>query len=524
MRIKGSNAMDVRRIFLSEFMFWVVFALVGVYFLMPLRQSLRLGSDLVGGTYLTLEVHTQEAVNTRLVGNMHYIESKLKSASKELPTEKSVKNGIMSFSFNSPAQAQDAAMLIKEEKLGLDQTVDGAVVYFSYPAAAVAQIKKEAVQSNIEVLRARLSGGSSLAEISIVAQGDHHIVVELPDVADPLQAKAMIGKAAKLEFRLVDKVAHSKDDILYELDGYLPEDKEILPGKGQPVVYYLVTKYADITGDMLKEAKHGNDNDGLTGMEPVVFFTFNEEGAEKFYELTSRNNGRALAIVLDGVVISAPTINSPIKGSGKISGKFTSQETRELATLLKSGSFVAPVTFAEDRQIGPALGEQARKDGLMSCLVGLGLLFLFSIYYYNLSGLFAFIALIYNMILVLMSLSWLNATLTLPGIGGMVLTVGMAIDASILIFERIKEELARGNATKKAVNLGFSNAMVVILDANITTFIVGAVLYYFGTGPIQGFAVTMMLGVVATLISGLFFLRSLFMFVLNNFTIQKLKI
>ncbi|MCX5925054.1 MAG: protein translocase subunit SecD [Candidatus Dependentiae bacterium] len=515
--------MTMRRMFFSDFwfFFWLVFAGIGIYTILPLRQSLNLGSDLVGGTYLTLEVHTQEAVDAKLAGIMNSLDAKLKKSGKELPTEKNVKNGVILLTFATTQLAQDAATKIKEEESFLEQKVDGNIIHLAFSENKAKEIKKEAVESNINVLRTRLNQ-YSVAEIPIIAQGENNIVVELPDEKNVQQAKARIGTAAKLEFRLVDKYSPSKDDILYEYDGELPGDKEILPGKNAQEGYYLVNKYADVNGSMLKDAYHKSA--GITGMEPVVAFAFNEEGAERFYNLTSKNHGRSLAIVLDNVVISAPRINEPIKGEGQISGNFKPEDTRELATLLKSGSFVATVSFAEDRQIGPALGEQARKDGIMSCLVGLGLLFIFSVAYYSLSGFFAFLALLYNMVLILVWLSWLKATLTLPGIGGMVLTVGMAIDASILIFERIKEELSRGHAIKKSVSLGFSDAMVVILDANITTFIVGAVLYYFGTGPIQGFAVTMMLGVIATLVSGLFFLRSLFMFVLNNFTVQKLKI
>jgi preprotein translocase subunit SecD len=513
--------MTLRRIFFSELMFWVLFAAIGVYGLLPLRKSIKFGSDLVGGTYLTLEVHTQEAVNAELVNKMRSIESSLKRAGKQLPVSKGVENGVMTLVFGSMQDAQDAANTIKSEEPELELSAESSTLSLSYPERKAALIKREAVQRNIEILRTRLDK-FSVAEILITEQGKNNIVIELPDVADPQAAKAMIGKAAKLEFRLVDKYGSTKDEILYEYDGEIPGDKEIMPGKGAQGGYYLVTKYADVTGGMLKDAKLAFG--GETQSEPVVSFVFDDEGSALFYDLTSKNYGRALAIVLDGVVISAPRINEPIKGSGQISGRFTTQEARELATLLKSGSFVAQVSFAEERQIGPALGDQARKDGLLSCLVGLSLLFVFSLWYYSLSGLFAFIALIYNLLLILMALSWLKATLTLPGIGGLVLTVGMAIDASILIFEHIKEELSKNVPIKKAVQAGFADALVVILDANITTFVVGAVLYYFGTGPIKGFAVTMMFGIIATLISGLFFLRSLFKFVLNNFTVQKLKI
>ena len=197
---------------------------------------------------------------------------------------------------------------------------------------------------------------------------------------------------------------------------------------------------------------------------------------------------------------------------------------KKLAYLLKSGSFVAPVTFEEERQIGPSLGAESIKNGLYSCIGGFALVFIFSLYYYRLCGLLAFLALLYNLIFILIGLAWMRATLTLPGIAGMTLTIGMAIDASILIFERIKEEIAKGSSVTNAVDTGFSGAMGVILDGNITTLISGIVLYNLGSGPIQGFAVTLMLGIVATLIATLFFLKSLFKFILNNFSIQKLSI
>jgi preprotein translocase subunit SecD len=284
----------------------------------------------------------------------------------------------------------------------------------------------------------------------------------------------------------------------------------------------VVQKYAKVTGAMLADARPAFG--GKSGVDPFVQFSFNEEGGNKFYELTSKNIGRPLGIVLDGEVISTPTINSAIRSSGIIEGRFTSAEVKKLAYLLKSGAFVAPVTFEEERQIGPSLGAAAVKSGIYSCAAGFALIFLFSLYYYKACGLLAFLALVYNLIFILLGLAWMRATLTLPGIAGMVLTIGMAIDASILIYERIKEELTRGSSLKNAVDTGFSGAMGVILDGNITTFLSGMVLYHLGSGPIQGFAVTLMLGIIATLIATLFFLRSFFKFILGNFSIQKLSI
>ena len=510
--------------FFSGFTFWVAFIAIGLYFVFPLRQKLRFGIDLVGGTYITLSVQTEKAIEAELIEQMKRITAKLKEAKRDVPTSSVIEKNNIVFTFSSPSAVQSVADFIKTEGYQLEQQSEGVSLRLRLPERQEKKIMDDAVKGNIEVLRTRLDK-MSVAEIQIRLQGEKNIIVELPDVADPMQAKAMIGKAAKLEFKLVEKTGHSAEDILYELEGILPKDKEILPGRdegGYGKTYYLVSKYAEVTGAMLKDAR--SIVGGKTGAEAVVNFRLSPEGGEKFHKLTSKNFGRPLAIVLDDVVISAPRINEAIRTEGQITGMRSSQEAKELSLLLRSGAFVAPVTFEEERQIGPSLGAESIRQGFISCLVGLGLLFIFSLFFYKLSGLLAFAALIYNLLLILVGLAWMRATLTLPGIAGMVLTVGMAIDASVLIYERIKDELAEGVTIKKAVNGGFASAMKVILDANITTFIVGVVLYKFGTGPIQGFAVTMMLGIISTLITGLFFLKSLLNFMLDLFKVQRLSI
>jgi preprotein translocase subunit SecD len=520
---------SARNLLFSSFTFWIAFVALGLYFILPIRQKIKFGIDLVGGTYITLEVQTDKAVEAELATIMQSLPAKLKTANIAAPSTKNIQNNKIILTFDTPAAAQAAASYIQADvRRGegriFEVSSQNTEIKIGLTQAYIDRVKKDAVRSNIEVLHARLDPMSA-AEISIAAQGEKNIIVELPDVSDPQQAKAMIGKAAKLEFKIVEKAAGSQEDLLYELDGNLPQDKEILPGKeenGRAYEYYLVTKYAEVDGGMLKDARAGLG--GQTGAEAVVKFNFGSEGAEKFYQLTKRSIGKRLAIILDGTVIMAPSVRQEIRDSGEITGMGSTQAAHDLAILLKSGAFVAPVTFEYERTIGPSLGAESIKQGLISCLVGLSLLFLFSVFYYKFAGLLAFLALVYNLLLILVGMAWIRATLTLPGIAGMVLTVGMAIDASILIYERIREELAAGVTVKKAVNTGFSNAMSVILDANITTFIVGVVLYYFGTGPIQGFAVTMMLGIIATLITGLFFLRSLFNFVIDLFHIQKLKI
>ncbi len=511
-----------RRIAGSELMVWLFLCFIGLYMLYPLRKTLKFGIDLVGGTYLTLEVKTDKAVEAELVGKMQSMEAKLKQNRIALTSKKIVDNSLI-FTFENSQQTQDAVRILKSDERELKQSVDKNTIIFVFSSAMEERIKEDAVLRNIEVLRSRLDK-FSVAEIVITKQGENHIVVELPDVADPQAAKEMIGRAANLEFKLVEKIGSSERELLLEYDGDLPDDLQILPGesKGGFRQFYVVQRFASVTGRMLASASPAMG--GQTGVEPVVRFAFNDEGAEKFYELTSKSYGKHLAIVLDNEVISAPVIKVAIRGNGEITGNFTSTEAKSLAYLLKSGSFVAPVTFEEERQIGPSLGHDSIRSGLISCLAGLLILLLFSLYYYKGAGILAFLALVYNLVLILIGLAWLRATLTLPGIAGMVLTIGMAIDASILIFERVKEELKHGSTVRKAIDTGFSGAMGVILDANITSFIVGLVLYNFGTGPIQGFAVTLMLGILATLVATLLFMRSIFKFIFTNFDIQKLSI
>jgi len=512
----------IKRFASSGLMVWIALCLIGMYFLYPLRKSVRFGIDLVGGTYLTLEVKTDAAIEAELVKKLQSIEARFKRDRSISLLSKNILDNKIILTFENQQQAQEATRALKDER-ELVQSVDKNIISLRFSDPMEKRIKDDAVARNIEVLRTRLDK-FSVAEITIARQGEKEIIIELPDVSNPQEAKEMIGRAALLEFKLVEKMGSNESELLLEYDGELPDDLEILPGErdGGRRFYYVVQKYAKVTGNMLSDARPAMG--GKTGIEPVVQFSFNEEGGDRFYELTSKNHNRQLAIVLDGEVISAPRIESAIRSSGVITGTFTTNEVKTLAYLLKSGSFVAPVTFEEERQIGPSLGAESIKNGLYSCLGGFALVFLFSLYFYKMCGLLAFLALIYNLLLILMGLGWLHATLTLPGIAGMTLTIGMAIDASILIYERIKEELAKGSSIKNAVDTGFSGALGVILDGNITTFISGIVLYYLGSGPIQGFAVTLMLGIIATLIATLFFLKSFFKFILTNFSIQKLSI
>lgn len=513
---------SVRKIVFSSLMLWVLVSVTGVYFLVHLHKFINFGIDLVGGTYITLEVQLDKAVENELVERMQAAINGLKKENKVLPENQKLVGKEAVLTFGHESDARDAEQFFVSHGVRLNAHKEGATLVLTVPTDEISAIHKEAVEGNMTVLRKRLDPLGA-GEITIAAHGDKNIIIELPNVHNPAQAKAMIGKAALLEIKKVEDVGSSEQELIEKYGGSLPEGTMIVSGKeGARKQYYLVATFTDITGRLLKDARMGFG--GTTGAEPVVEFTFKPEGGEKFYELTSANIGEAIAILIDGIVITAPRVNQAISDSGHITGSFTPAEAQNLALMLKSGAFVAPVTFEEERHIGPSLGEASIRQGLLACIVGMTLLFLFSIVVYKVAGLLAFIVLLYNLLLILFALAWIGATLTLPGIAGMILTIGMAIDASILIYERIREELATGVSMRQAVDVGFKGAMAVILDANITHFLVALVLYKLGVGPIKGFAATMIIGIIATLVTGLLLLKSLFNFILNNLGVQKIRI
>jgi preprotein translocase subunit SecD len=515
----------VRNFFASTFFGWVIVAIIACWYLFTFQDGrfmlrpnrVKFGIDLVGGVYITLGVETEKAIETELFDKMESLVKAFKEAKIKTPSQKSLQKESIKFVFESSDDAVKAADIIKSKAQMFKVALDGNTIIATLNEEAAQQIRNWAVKGNIQVLRSRIDR-LGVGETTIAAQGKKNIVIELPNVDDPLKAKQLIGKAALLEIKLVERSAENEDDLLEDFEGELPDGMQILPSMNGKT-FFLVPRYTDLTGRLLKDAFTG-----IVNGELVVHFKFNQDGGEKFYDLTRKNFKRRLAIIVDGVVISDPMVKTAIRSEGYIQGNFTQENAVELASLLKSGAFVAPVTFEEERKIGPSLGQEAINSGLLACSVGLGLLLVFSIFMYKLAGLFACVTLVYNLLLILLALSWLKATLTLPGIAGMVLTIGMAIDASILIYERIREELSRGVPVAKAVDSGFSDALSVILDSNITTFLVGIVLYYFGTGPILGFSITMMVGIISTLVTGLFFLRSIFNVLLTIGRVQKLSI
>lgn len=515
---------SLQKVFSTSFAYWFIFAIATCGYLYKYgKQDIRFGIDLVGGTYITLEVQEDDVVKNYLGDKIRGFETLLKSNRVEMDGKPVIAADGLVFKFHSSSAAREAESMFHSEEKLLKYHVDGTSLKVSLPDATMSRLLSDAVEANIEILRSRFT---SLSEIHISKQGSKQIVVELPNVSDPHQAKQMIGKSAVLEFKLVEDMASSREAILAKYDGELPEGTVIVPGQRknqfEGKMFYLLPSYTPVTGKSFKDAQVGFGGD--FGTDLVVSFEFDEEGGKRFHELTSENVGRQLAIVLDDEVIQAAQIKCAIGSRGQLTGSYKSEEASVLAKLLKSGAFKAKVDFIEERQIEATLGQEAINQGLMSCLIGLVLLLIFGVFYYRMCGVFSFLTLVYNVILLMLLMAILHATLTLPGIAGMILTVGMAIDSSILIYERIKECLKDGMSISAAVEDGFSEAMWVILDSNITTFIVATVLYYFGTGPIQGFAVTMMIGIITTLVTGLFFLKSVFKFYLRFFDVQKLSI
>jgi preprotein translocase subunit SecD len=338
----------VRRLVSSELMIWLLVGAIGMYCMYPLRKSLRFGIDLVGGTYLTLEVQTDKAVEAELLNKLQKIGSLLKQHRSITVISKNITDQKIILTFESQQQAQEAHRLLKKEVADIEQSVQKNSITCSFPEHVEKRIKIDAVSRNIAVLHTRLDR-FSVAEILILPQGEKNIIVELPDVADPQEAKDAIGRAALLEFKIVEKIGTSEKELLLEYDGDLPDELQIVPGERENGrnLYYVVQRFAKVTGNMLTDARPSIG--GRSGADPVVLFSFNDEGAQKFYDLTSKNINRQLAIVLDDEVISAPRVESAIRGSGTITGSFSSSETKQLSYLLKSGSFAAPVTFEEER-------------------------------------------------------------------------------------------------------------------------------------------------------------------------------
>ena len=467
------------------------------------QRRLVLGLDLQGGSYLLLEVDSNYVRKEKLDQVRDDVRRALREA-KIGYTGLTARNDAVEVRISRDTELQAALSKLRELSQPLGgllgssgqrslEVVDagGGLIRLTVPQAAITERIRQTIEQSIQIVERRVNQLGTVEPV-IQRQGTDRILVQVPGLQDPTELKRILGKTAKMEFRMVD-TAVAPDAAA---QGRVPPEDEILMSAQPPKIPYVIKKQVLVSGGELTDAQPGFDQ---RSGEPIVTFRFNSSGSRKFAQATSENVGQPFAIVLDNEVISAPVIREPITGgSGQISGNFTVQAANELAILLRAGALPAPLTVIEERTVGPGLGQDSIEKGELAAYVGSIMVIVFMLATYRLFGLFANIAVAINVAMIFGVLSLLNATLTLPGIAGIVLTVGIAVDSNVLIYERIREEIRGGRNAISAIDAGFKRALATILDSNITTFIAAAVLFYIGTGPVRGFAVTLGIGILTT--------------------------
>jgi preprotein translocase subunit SecD len=502
---------------------WALIAAVtaaAVFFMLPLDKKIHLGLDLKGGIHLVLQVNTGDAVRAEVDDAMERVRGDLTAkgfapvALQRLPDG----NGfLLKPAGNTPAKELDKVI---DDRLPEFTVNRGVELTATLKPEVARNIRDMAVRQGLETIRNRIDQ-FGVSEPVIQRQGieGDRIVVQLPGVDDPGRVKDLIRATAFLEIKPVVSVAPTEEALLASTGGKVPEDDEVIPGDVEDIEgrvsgkeYYLVKRASVVSGRDLRNARRSQDSYG----QPAVSFTLNPEGAKKFGAYTGAHIGDRMAIVLDNKVRSAPSIRGQISDSGIIEGNFTVQGAEDLALVLRAGALPASITYLEERTVGPSLGRDSINRGITAGLVGLALVVVFMLVYYKGAGINADVALVLNAVLLLGAIGMLKATLTLPGIAGIILTIGMAVDANVLIFERIREELALGKTVRNAVDLGFARALSAIIDSNLTTIISALFLFQFGTGPIKGFAVTLTIGLLISMFTAVFVSRAIFDAILSR--------
>ncbi len=493
------------------------------------KEKIHLGLDLQGGMYLLMEIDTDKALEAMMERTSNDLKESLMDSKVRFRNVEKAKGATISLELTDSAGKTALEKVLKDNYPDLEIASTsprdgGQFVLLKFNDKRAVDLKKLTIEHSLETIRNRVDQ-FGVSEPEIIQQGENRILIQLPGVKDPERAKNLIGKMALLEFKIVDE-ENSLDEAMR---GNIPEGDAIAYGtradkstgqRGQ--VPYLLKNKTLLTGASLETAKvQISDRFG----EPHVSIKFNSQGAADFDRITNENVRKRLAIVLDGVVHSAPVINERISGGqAQITGNFTMEEARDLAIVLRAGALPAPVNILEERTVGPSLGNDSIRQGIMATIIGSLLVFLFMLIYYRLSGLVADIALAMNIFLILAVLAALQASLTLPGIAGMLLTIGVAVDANILIFERIREELRTGKTARLSLDTGYDRALITIIDTHVSGILAALVLMYFGTGPIKGFAVTTTIGLCVSLFTAIFITRVIFDYFTQNYNIKKLSI
>jgi preprotein translocase subunit SecD len=467
------------------------------------QRHVVLGLDLQGGSHILLEVDTKAVRKDMLQSLLDDMRRVLREArigytglvvrgnSAEVRIREGSNADLALEKLRTLSQPL-GGLLSATGQRNIDVTSEqGGLIRLTYTDPAIVERVRQSVDQSIQIIERRVNELGTVEPL-IEREGTDRILVQVPGLQDPTRLKQLLGKTAKLDFRMVD----TGGSVQQALQGQIPPDDDLLYSSSQPKTPYLIEKRVLVSGADLTDAQPGFDQ---RTSEPIVSFRFNTSGARRFAQVTQENVGKPFAIVLDNEVISAPVIREPILGgSGQISGSFTVQSANDLAILLRAGALPAPLTIIEERTVGPGLGADSIAKGKISSYVGATMVIVFMLATYGLFGLFANIAVAINVAMIFGVLSMLEATLTLPGIAGIVLTVGIAVDSNVLIYERIREEVRGGRTPINAIDAGFSRALATILDSNITTFIAAAVLFYIGTGPVRGFAVTLGIGILTT--------------------------
>ncbi len=457
-------------------------------------KKINLGLDLQGGSYLLLKADMDVVFAEKLDSVLSDIRSSLRK-SKIGYKKLSIQNDIISFKKRGDSSNEKIRSIIFsiDKNLIVENKLDSFFIKFSKQNKK--NITKTTMTQAIEIVRRRIDE-TGTNEPSIQQQGADRIIVQLPGLDDPSRIKKLLGKTAKLTFQLAHPSIFPED---LDKDSKAPPGFVKLQDDKIPDRYYMINKRVMVSGEMLKDASPTFDRNN----SPSVSFQLSALGGKKFGRVTGKNIGRAFAIVLDGKVVSAPVIQTQIFSTGQITGSFTVQETNDLALVLRSGALPAPMVILEERSVGPGLGNDSISAGKIASIFGLIAVMVFMLLTYGIFGIFANIALVCNIVFIIALLSIIQATLTLPGIAGIVLTMGMAVDANVLIFERIKEEFNSGRNILDAIEAGFQRAISTIIDANLTTLFAALALFSFGSGPIKGFSVTLMIGIATSMFTAI---------------------
>ena len=472
------------------------------------HQQVNLGLDLRGGAHLLLEVDMNAVLRERLNATVDAARTELRNAKINYSGGITVRNNQVEFTVMDPARLDDVRALVKKIDPDLQATIgsDGRVSLF-FSDVELERRRSQILEQSIETVRRRVDELGT-KEPTIQREGSDRILLQFPGVGDTKPIKDILLKLAKMTFQLVDENAMTGE---VKPGMRVPPGDELLPSSpdprnpNAPTQYYVVERRVMVAGDNLTDAQPTFDQNG----RPIISFKFDAAGGRKFGDVTKANINKRFAIVLDGKVISAPVIQSAILGGQGIieGGGFTTESTRDLALLLRAGALPAPLTILEERTVGPDLGADSIRAGTTASLVGVGLVVVFMIIFYGLFGIFANVALFFNLCMMMAALSLLSATLTLPGIAGIALTMGMAVDANVLIYERIREEIRTGRTMLSALEAGFTRAFGTILDSHVTTFVAGMLMFWLGSGPVKGFAVTLCLGTATSLFSAILVTR-----------------